>query len=63
MYGEFRLTKLKSAAEYWQNPPVRQEERVASKRMLPNHKTDHESYMDFAECYADYVVDYEKDNA
>lgn len=50
----------KTAQEYWDNPPLKVGERLASMRSLPNRKTDHQSYMDFAELYADYIVDYEK---
>lgn len=43
-----------TAEEYWQNPPK------LIKEHLVEHKTGHADYMDFAESYADYVVDYEK---
>lgn len=50
----------KTAQEYWENPPVQAAERAASKRFPLNRKMDHQSYMDFAEVYADYIADYEK---
>ncbi len=55
--------KFKGAQEFWENPPITAMEKIASKRMLPNRKTEHSDYMDFAELYADYVVDYEKANS
>lgn len=54
--------KMKTAQEYWSDPPVKITERLASRRDQPNRKTGHADYMDFAEIYADYVCDYEKES-
>ncbi len=58
-----RGEKFKSAQEYWDNPPIKIGEQLASRRSLINHKKGHNDYMDFAQLYADYVVSYEKANS
>lgn len=52
--------KFKSAQEFWDNPPLQTDEALQGRRNKPKRKTEHADYMDFAERYADYVVDYEK---
>ena len=57
------LDPFKSAEEYFANPPITAGEKLQGHRNNYARKTDHLSYMDFAELYADYVVEYEKVNS
>lgn len=55
--------KFKSADEFYRNPPITIGEVLAGHRITLNRKGEHLDYMDFAELYADYVVEYEKANS
>lgn len=50
----------RTAKEYWDNPPIKIGERLQGYRDPNVRKTDLLSMLDFAECYADYMCDYEK---
>lgn len=65
MYPIYSLrgSKFKSAKEFFENPPLTVEEILEGKQHLKTRKREHEDYMDYAELYADYVVDYEKMNS
>jgi len=52
-----------SAQDFFLSPPITTTERISSQRNVVRNKTDHPDYMDFAERYADYVVEYEKANS
>lgn len=49
-----------TAQEYWDNPPIKIGERLQGYKNSYTRKTDLLSMLDFAECYADYICDYEK---
>jgi len=55
--------KFLSAKSFFQSPPITVGERVSGSRQNKTRKTTHLDYMDFAEIYADYVVEYEKANS